>query len=355
MEYLENLLAKRSSCRTVVDEAICFLTTGHMNLRQVLKHFKGLGSNRDFWIAYVNVKECLPLDKNDDTLDLLTDNGRPLLQDKELIVQHLCKLDSDYSKTVFDFLSEHLKNDEDVVRAFLEHSPYFCLTYYSPYVCNYPNLVANALQNIPLSSKEVSEHLSEEYSEVLSSNRSVVLAWARAGGYANPKSMQAWADDKEVLLEFLKHDSRELPVFRLSDRLAKDETFMMKVIKSNSKFFTQFSGDKVSNWDLSLAALADIRLFALSNSSTRLDLYASDVREVIHLIRSKLLAHKNFMVVLTAICSKNSQQNHFALRSLGPGKEINLKRIAEFLGIPMGEELRLLRRARKNLDLVGVH
>jgi hypothetical protein len=78
-------------------------------------------------------------------------------------------------------------------------------------------------------------------------------------------------------------------------------------------------------------------------------------RAPIQMVETKLLTHKNFMIVLTAICSKNSEQNDCALRLLGPGQKVCLKRIAEFIDVPTGEELQLLRRARKNLDIMGYH
>jgi hypothetical protein len=208
IEHLENVKAKRSRCRTIVEEAICFLETKHMKLEEVLNNFKGIGSNQDFWIAYVKAKERLPLDIKGGTVSLLMTHGLLLLEDKELIVQSLSKIDrSKDDETVFDFLNEDLKSDKDVVRAFLERGPYFCLTKYSSYVKAHPDLIANVLQEIPLSCREVSENLSGVYVDLLRSNRSVVLAWARAGGFANPDFMEEWAEDEEMLLEFLKHDS----------------------------------------------------------------------------------------------------------------------------------------------------
>jgi hypothetical protein len=149
MEHLENVKAKRSRCRTVVEEAICFLTTGHMKLEEVLKHFEGLGSNRDFWIAYVNAKEFLSRDVKDvDACELLLNYAsNALLDDKELVVQYLSKLDrmsrSEDDETAFDVLSESFKCDEDVVCAFLDHSPYFFLTRHSSYVKKFPDLMAS--------------------------------------------------------------------------------------------------------------------------------------------------------------------------------------------------------------------
>jgi hypothetical protein len=234
MAHLEHVRAKRRRCHTVVDEAICFLTTGHMKLQEVLEHFHGLGSNRDFWIAYVNAKGSLPMNLDEDMPELVVSHCSPqLLQDKELVVQYLSKLDrSSRDETVFDCLSEFLKRDEDVVRAFLAHSPYFCLTKYSTYVKAYPDLVANTLQQLPLAQKQFCDILSRSYADLLKFNRNVVIAWAKAGGYA--KSDFMWADDEEVLLEFLKQDSCEL--FEFSIRLRNDKAFMLKAIKSNPRF-----------------------------------------------------------------------------------------------------------------------
>jgi hypothetical protein len=86
---------------------------------------------------------------------------------------------------------------------------------------------------------------------VLSSNRNVVLAWARAGGFANPDFMEEWVDDEEVLLEFLKQDSCE--PFELSPRLANDKAFMLKAIKSNFKFYLHASADLSLDFDFALA------------------------------------------------------------------------------------------------------
>jgi hypothetical protein len=130
---------------------------------------------------------------------------------------------------------------------------------------------------------------------------------------------------------------------------------MLKAIKSNSKFFYQVGDESAFDLDLSLAAFTDIRAL-LPKLSTP---YGFGTEFFLHepnkMINKTLLTHKNFMIVLTAICSKKPQQNDCALRLLGPGQEIYLKKMAEFLGVPTGEELQLLRRARKNLDIMGYH
>jgi hypothetical protein len=82
--------------------------------------------------------------------------------------------------------------------------------------------------------------------------------------------------------------------------------------------------------DLALAALADIRMFLPSVH----DHFGYEIgimlRSPIRKVETKLQAHKNFMIVLTAICSKSSKPNDSALRLLGPGREIYLNGLQSF-------------------------
>jgi hypothetical protein len=115
-----------------------------------------------------------------------------------------------------------------------------------------------------------------------------------------------------------------------------------------------------SDFDLLVTALADIKTFV----SDAAYIHPTDTifgktnefisQNVTQKIQEKLSTHQNFMTVLTAVFSSN-QTNGCALSLLASNNDEYLKQIAKFVGIPKGEELRLLRCASKNLDVMGFH
>jgi hypothetical protein len=84
LSFLEDVRAKHRRCQNEIEEAICLLKTGHMDLPKVLDQFPALGENRNFWIAFVNAKDSIPFVVN---AKLIRNRCPAILKDKDLIVQ----------------------------------------------------------------------------------------------------------------------------------------------------------------------------------------------------------------------------------------------------------------------------
>lgn len=74
-------------------------------------------------------------------------------------------------------------------------------------------------------------------------------------------------------------------------------------------------------------------------------------------VQEKLQSHDVFVkVMLGGIMTSKGGSTPLSL--LNQGTETSsafIKPIAEYLGVPMGEELRMLRKARKSLAFMGIH
>jgi hypothetical protein len=355
LSFLEDVQAKHRKCQTEIEEAICLLKTGHMDLCKVLDQFPDLCENRDFWIAFVNAKDSIPFVV--DISRIVNKRCPAILNDKDLIVKYLCKIGRYGDVTVYNYLSEDLQEDEEVIRAFIENHLYFFISEHRNLCNKHPGFVASVLDKLPLSNRAVRYSTRDCVSELLVSDRNVVLAWVRAGGDEVPSK---WNDDDEIIEELLKHlPGRPDNVLELSDRLQRDKRFMLKAIRSNFRYIGLAHSSLAKDWDLLLTAMADMFFFVhgLLDGFEDGTCYGALGGRAVKQVLAELTTRENFLLVLSAIHASTYKHHHkCALTMLGQGQETTqtyMKSIEEFLEVPSEENCKYFRRALKNLHAMG--
>jgi Domain of unknown function (DUF4116) len=364
LKQLQTIEAKRQGCSNDVEEAICLLTNEFMDLREVLEHFDGIGQKREFWEAFLRSKRDIPLFK--DFFKLISKYAQPLLDDRDLVLK-LCA----YNDGVYYYLSRDWKQDEGIVEAVLMSNPLMLKHLSEDVQQMYAALVASAIERLPLSIPCFRRFAQSHIYESLWANRSVALAWVSAGGNFLDSFPEEFKDDEELVVAFLQHDDdiqlnpRESQL-KPTPRLLADKQFMLKAVKARPAYLAEVSKELAGDWDLLLAAMTNPRIAFLNgqklnqgrwiHGDTGKDAYEFWI-DTSKTVRDKLHAHDIFVkLMLGGMMASTGESSPLTL--LNQGKETSLaltKPIAEYLGVPMGEELRMLREARKNLALFGMH
>jgi hypothetical protein len=356
LKQVETIEAKRQRCSNDVEEAICLLKSEFMDLKEVLEHSPDIGLKREFWEAFLCSKNEIPRCKG--FPDLLSKYANLLLEDRDLVLK-LCA----YNAPVYFNLSQDLKQDEGILEVLLTSSPSNVLEIDDNVQQMYPALVASAVERLDLSTPESRIYALQFINASLWAHRNVALAWASAGGPFLSGFPEEFNDDEELLVAFLRNDGGQL---KPTPRLLADKQFMLKAVKARPAcYLTKVSKELVGDWDLLLTAMADPRIAFLNgycltkggwisyHEGSAFDFWVDASKAV----RGKLHAHDIFVkLMLGGMMATPGGSTPLTL--LNQGKETSLaftKPIAEYLGVPMGEELCMLRKARKNLALVGVH
>lgn len=331
-----------------------------MDLRQVLDHFIGISIKNEFWEAFLRSKNEIPRFKH--FPEIVHKYAEPsLLEDFDMVLK-LCAYDAD----IYSRLSRRLRQIKEIVETVLTSKPLSLLNVVEKEVQNmYPLLVASALKRLSLLTSENHHYALTHIDASLWRNRDVVIAWGLAGGrFLANRFPNEFSDDEDLLLAFLKHHRDSYNNF-FSSRLCSDKQFMLQAVKDHPTNLEWATAPLIGDWDLLLTAMADpwiatlpfaeqmIRGWMRQDQVDALDFYVDSSK----LIREKLQSHDVFVkLMLGSIMASKGGSTPLSL--LNQGAETSLaftKPIAEYLGVPMGEELRMLRQARKNLALIGIH
>jgi len=232
-----------------------------------------------------------------------------------------------------------------------------------------PRLVRGALARIPLWHNVHHEYFKQFIAHGAWRNRDVVLGWVKGGGYLHNRIPQNLWDDQEILqICFGNRKPAQLQNPAIPTRLMRSKEFMLKTLEGGPVPLNQVDEHWRGDRDLALAALSGTHgPFALRVSSDKfLPLSLADGSfsdrslrfwaQVSDEIRQKLTLHDSFVaLVLGSIDLSDTKPSALAVLDHG-GIETVLARkklIAEFAGIPVGDELAKLRKARKNLAQEG--
>jgi len=139
---------------------------------------------------------------------------------------------------------------------------------------------------------------------------------------------------------------------------------MVQAVKSNPAYLGHASDELIGDSDLLLAATCErIALLDAASLDRWFDnqgiIYPPDLwLETFEHVREKLRVHETFVKLI--LCAMQSSEERsatpFALLSQGEDTSlVHAKLIAEYVGVPTGEELRMLRNARANLAMIGLN
>ena len=204
------------------------------------------------------------------------------------------------------------------------------------------------------------ERWASQLAPKLRNDRNAMKAWFQAGGpFFSRLFPSAWKKDKEIFLWIAKYCSSHHVVSsfeQASRKLKKSKSFMLQAIEHNAKLFRLASEVLRKDFAVVVTALASSASFREGGSMARnfFDYRKDDVRLVNFLrdgVEERLGCHGTFMgLILPAMRFGGTDSTALAWLDQGSdtAKSYTM-RIADFVGVPYGKELRRLRRAQQNI------
>jgi len=259
------------------------------------------------------------------------------------IVLQACLLDGD----ALECVDSPFSTNRDILMAALTQTP-DALCFVPVHVQHmHPDVVAAAIRNTP--SQDLWE-LYDSICEELWENRGIVLAWVRAGGdYLLDHFDEEMEDDQELFLLIAAKNWEDFCC--ASHDLQNNKEFMLQAVEKEGKLLREASAELAEDFDLALVAF--------SSSSDVVSLYLTERDEDFLFlvkfalgVRERLEVHTGF--VQGVLCG--TTRDIKPLSVLNQGRETTYaytKLIADFLGIPKGQELRRLRHASSHLAAWG--
>jgi hypothetical protein len=305
----------------------------------IILKFPELWQDRRFW-------ETLHPVQYEEVWEDLMDHMPTRFRDEKEIMLRFCTSESAMEAVISILCNgSQLLHDREIVEALLETDPIQVLSCLPEFVqMEFPDLVAKCIQN-----SEELDYLEEIICDELWLNRDIALAWIRKGGLDDGDSIvvESFFNDEEIFLAIAEH-SWELFHFA-SERLRCDKDFLLEAVGANGKVWTELNEDMKDDFEITLAAFAgapNLPYFCFSQDYGQMIQFARTVRD-------ELSHHDTFVKMILGSIDAASD-NSFSRLNQGSVTSLVYKRqIAECLGIPMGDELRLLRQASANLAKWG--
>lgn len=214
---------------------------------------------------------------------------------------------------------------------------------------------------------------SERLAPQLWNNRDFALRWFRLGlpfGNHGPFLQPHLKADREIFLLVAKHCDPETPEFALhsfqnaSMEIRLHKKFMLQVVEIEPYLIEAAAPSLRNDFDLCLLALSDVESVAQAEIGRRRALRHGDRGDTnneysnLGTFRSRvaenLNAHEVFSTVVLPAMSQPTDSG-CTLAGLNQGTEtsrVYKKRMADYLGIPVGKKLRRHRSAMHNLNRV---
>jgi len=192
----------------------------------------------------------------------------------------------------------------------------------------------------------------------LRNDRKVMVSWFKGGGTYCDFFPSAWKEDEEIFLLIAEHSENSeaaLRAFReASPKLLQSKAFVLQAIEHKAILYRSIPELLQRDFTVAVTALASSSSFREEDSwANGFFIHYWNGNEFLDSLRDwvekKLHSHAIFMDVILPGIRFGTEST--ALSLLNQGSETAkcyTSRIAEFMGVPRGKELRLLRRAEKN-------
>jgi hypothetical protein len=319
------------------------------NVKLVLKVFRRfpfLSTDRGVWLAIIDSPYEIA------TLPFLLRHHAPeeIRLDKELMIL-ACKKDDE----VLECLNKLFQEDRDLVEAAVEGSGDGLLSISVTAQRLYPDLVAKAISHL---SRNGDENDINEYVDNVAvdhwTNLDVAKAWFRAGGYWHDDFPESTRNDKEFGLLIAEHCEQGDFERGVSAALRIDKEFMIQALEKNSMTFWLADGGLQQDLDVATVAFGGSRGHELFLSFVGM-IEGMDDLLFMHAVFEKaeymLEAHDGFVKGLLCGMSVHAGcKCHLPILEQGAETSLAIKKqIGEYLGLPTGDKLRLLRRVKENM------
>ncbi|CAJ1954861.1 unnamed protein product [Cylindrotheca closterium] len=188
--------------------------------------------------------------------------------------------------------------------------------------------------------------------DLWSSSRDLGIAWIRRGGQIIDAIEQQLRRDKPMGLEVAKHNWAEF--YKVGKVLLKDRKFMLQALKEDGRVIRFADEELIQDMDILMSAVA-YHPIPSTLSTTFHGIYNLD--ELKRHVETKLQLHSTFLLDFLRGIAISPQPNmapnlRSQLPMLDRGVETSeaFKRlICDYLGVPIGQQLRLLRQAFANM------
>jgi len=325
----------------------------------VFRRFPFLREERSIWSAVIASRP---------DLRLVIERHAPeqIRTDKELM-KLACKRDD----AVIELLRDELQQDREIVEAAVECGGWALQSIPDTAQRLYPDLVAKALSNV----EEAGDEVQHMVATSLWTNMDVASAWFKVGGNFHSQFPEAIKDKPEFGLVVAKHcrDMRDydddyeyrMRFFRQATSVAlrSNKSFMMQAVELDCFLFLQANHNLRRDVDLAMVACSgrdahDLIYYELLGEAVSMNQgNAAHNKElefwktVLRAAETKVNEYEGFTKgLLRGISGHCGPECHLPMLMNGEETSLALKRlIADFVELPTGEQLRILRSTVSNL------
>jgi hypothetical protein len=277
---------------------------------------------------------------------LFTENKTEYMHKKQVVLAFL-----ETDPTLFQQVSQELRRDPDVIiQAMAQATVMNIMVSVTREMQQlHPEIVVKAIS--VASKSDLSTLATYIRSNEVWMVRNVAVAWIRRGGLVLTEFASLLITDQEFCLEVAEHSWKEFA--RVTPSLRNNRDFMLQAIQRNGRVLGFASQAMKQDMDVVVQAVAQTSAALRSSRNTHPTVSASALKEYIN---KKLALHSTYIHIFLAgiaISKPNLPPAHrSSLTLLDKGVETSQafkKMIALFLGVPMGKELAMIRKAAHNL------
>jgi len=251
--------------------------------------------------------------------------------------------------SMYEFCSEELSMDRDIVLATVRSCPSYLYLIPESYQLENPDTVICAIESCD---QDDSWSLYEDVCEELWSNRDVAISWlSKFGNWLHDDFPDEFKEDEEMCLTLINQNWADFEDF--STTLKNNKGFMVKALAVDARVVKALedTGNQLRYDD-------DLTLLAFSKDKRAIQFYSDgdDFEYMVSFterLRKKIGDYNTFNTVVFANIvrpTKNNLNCSLYLLNQGPDAvKYHSHLIGSYLGLPDGEELRMLRAASNNL------
>jgi Domain of unknown function (DUF4116) len=353
-EFLLETLARRSELylemnrnvladRDVAFAAMVSESSTQAVFNRALQHVPFLSSNRDVVLAICQRGDA------EYVLSFLTDTADLMVKDDKEIMLAAIGRDA----KIFRLASGRLQRDVEIILASLaaETASDVLASVGAALQEEHPQITVRAINVASIRCLRLVRPL---VPEALWMNRDVAIAWIRRTGGTLDAFDALLQTDEEMCMEVAEHAWRDFG--RVGEALRSNVAFMTRAVDVNGRVLRYASREIRQDLDLAVRAIASHPDALGSSAAEGTALFGIDCNAVRDHVQSKLDLHTTFVrdflrgIAITKPHLPPARRSQLTMLDRGVETSEAFKQlIAEFLGVPVGANLKIMRIAMRNL------